>query len=89
MRVCDYARSEGVWLRPLGNVIVIMPPLAISAGAARPNRRRGRAGNSTGNGGRLTASAVRHYTQTRGKALVADPTGAISWTPYPSFIRNT
>jgi adenosylmethionine---8-amino-7-oxononanoate aminotransferase len=30
LRVCDYARREGVWLRPLGNVIVIMPPLAIS-----------------------------------------------------------
>ena len=30
LRVCDYARSEGVLLRPLGNVIVIMPPLAIS-----------------------------------------------------------
>jgi len=30
LRVCDYARSEGVVLRPLGNVIVIMPPLAIS-----------------------------------------------------------
>ena len=29
LRVCDHARSEGVWLRPLGNVIVIMPPLAI------------------------------------------------------------
>ena len=28
-RVCDHARSEGVWLRPLGNVVVIMPPLAI------------------------------------------------------------
>lgn len=28
-RVCDYARTEGVWLRPLGNVLVIMPPLAI------------------------------------------------------------
>jgi adenosylmethionine-8-amino-7-oxononanoate aminotransferase len=22
--------TEGVWLRPLGNVVVIMPPLAIS-----------------------------------------------------------
>jgi len=30
LRVCDYARSEGVLLRPLGNVIVIMPPLAIT-----------------------------------------------------------
>jgi adenosylmethionine-8-amino-7-oxononanoate aminotransferase len=30
MRVCDHALSEGVWLRPLGNVIVIMPPLAIT-----------------------------------------------------------
>jgi adenosylmethionine-8-amino-7-oxononanoate aminotransferase len=30
MRVCDYARAEGVLLRPLGNVIVIMPPLAIT-----------------------------------------------------------
>ncbi len=27
--VCDYARTEGVWLRPLGNVVVIMPPLVI------------------------------------------------------------
>jgi adenosylmethionine-8-amino-7-oxononanoate aminotransferase len=30
IRVCDYARTEGVLLRPLGNVIVIMPPLAIT-----------------------------------------------------------
>jgi adenosylmethionine-8-amino-7-oxononanoate aminotransferase len=30
MRVCDYARSKGVLLRPLGNVIVIMPPLSIT-----------------------------------------------------------
>jgi adenosylmethionine-8-amino-7-oxononanoate aminotransferase len=30
LRVCDYARSEGVLLRPLGNVIVIMPPLTIT-----------------------------------------------------------
>jgi adenosylmethionine---8-amino-7-oxononanoate aminotransferase len=29
-RVCDAARAEGVLLRPLGNVIVIMPPLAIT-----------------------------------------------------------
>lgn len=28
--VCQYARSQGVLIRPLGNVIVIMPPLAVS-----------------------------------------------------------
>lgn len=28
-RVCDAARRHGVLLRPLGNVIVVMPPLAI------------------------------------------------------------
>ena len=28
-RVCDFARTRGVLLRPLGNVIVIMPPLSI------------------------------------------------------------
>jgi adenosylmethionine-8-amino-7-oxononanoate aminotransferase len=30
LRVCDHARGEGVWLRPLGNVIVIMPPLCVT-----------------------------------------------------------
>ncbi len=30
IHVCDHARTEGVLLRPLGNVIVIMPPLAIT-----------------------------------------------------------
>jgi adenosylmethionine---8-amino-7-oxononanoate aminotransferase len=30
LRVCDHARREGVLLRPLGNVLVIMPPLAVS-----------------------------------------------------------
>jgi adenosylmethionine-8-amino-7-oxononanoate aminotransferase len=30
MRVCQEALRAGVWLRPLGNVVVIMPPLAIS-----------------------------------------------------------
>jgi adenosylmethionine-8-amino-7-oxononanoate aminotransferase len=30
LRVCEAALRHGVWLRPLGNVIVIMPPLAIS-----------------------------------------------------------
>jgi adenosylmethionine-8-amino-7-oxononanoate aminotransferase len=30
IRVCEHALTEGVWLRPLGNVVVIMPPLAIS-----------------------------------------------------------
>jgi adenosylmethionine-8-amino-7-oxononanoate aminotransferase len=29
-RVCDHAFTEGVWLRPLGNVVVLFPPLAIS-----------------------------------------------------------
>jgi adenosylmethionine---8-amino-7-oxononanoate aminotransferase len=29
-RVCDHALTEGVWIRPLGNVVVILPPLAIS-----------------------------------------------------------
>jgi len=30
MRVCELARADGVLLRPLGNVIVVMPPLAIT-----------------------------------------------------------
>lgn len=29
-RVCDVAKRLGVWLRPLGNVVVVFPPLAIS-----------------------------------------------------------
>lgn len=29
-RVCEHARRHGVWLRPLGDEIVLMPPLAIS-----------------------------------------------------------
>ena len=29
-RVAHHAREQGVLIRPLGNVIVIMPPLAIS-----------------------------------------------------------
>lgn len=29
-RVCDYAFSQGVWIRPLGNTVVIIPPLAIT-----------------------------------------------------------
>ena len=32
IRVCQHALTQGVWLRPLGNVVVIMPPLAISLG---------------------------------------------------------
>src|SRR5439155_6077842 len=31
LKVCDAAFKRGVWLRPLGDVIVLMPPLAISA----------------------------------------------------------
>lgn len=30
MAVCEQARTQGVLLRPLGNVVVIMPPLSIS-----------------------------------------------------------
>jgi adenosylmethionine-8-amino-7-oxononanoate aminotransferase len=30
LRVCDQARTEGVWLRPLGNVVVILPPLCVT-----------------------------------------------------------
>lgn len=29
-RVCDAAKERGVFIRPLGNVVVIMPPLAIA-----------------------------------------------------------
>ncbi|HXX57443.1 MAG TPA: adenosylmethionine--8-amino-7-oxononanoate transaminase [Thermodesulfovibrionales bacterium] len=29
-RVADYAKAHGVFIRPLGNVVVIMPPLSIS-----------------------------------------------------------
>ena len=28
--VCSHALKEGVWLRPLGSTLVLMPPLAIS-----------------------------------------------------------
>jgi adenosylmethionine-8-amino-7-oxononanoate aminotransferase len=30
MQVCEYVRRQGILLRPLGNVVVILPPLAIS-----------------------------------------------------------
>lgn len=30
VRVCEHARQHGVWLRPLGNVLVVMPPLSIT-----------------------------------------------------------
>jgi adenosylmethionine-8-amino-7-oxononanoate aminotransferase len=30
MRVCGAARRRGVFLRPLGDVIVLMPPLTIT-----------------------------------------------------------
>jgi adenosylmethionine---8-amino-7-oxononanoate aminotransferase len=29
-RVCEQALQSGVWVRPLGDVVVLMPPLAIS-----------------------------------------------------------
>jgi adenosylmethionine-8-amino-7-oxononanoate aminotransferase len=28
--VCEVAKKHGVWLRPIGNVVIIMPPLSIS-----------------------------------------------------------
>jgi adenosylmethionine-8-amino-7-oxononanoate aminotransferase len=30
IRACEAALEQGVWLRPLGNVVVIMPPLVVS-----------------------------------------------------------
>ena len=33
-RVCLEARKHGVWLRPLGNVVVLMPPLSLSVDEA-------------------------------------------------------
>ena len=30
LAVCDWARTQGVLLRPLGNVLVIMPPLSVT-----------------------------------------------------------
>src|SRR5262249_60241258 len=33
VRVCRLARERGVLLRPLGDVIVVMPPLAIDLGS--------------------------------------------------------
>lgn len=34
-RVCLYVREKGILIRPLGNVVVIMPPLSISIGDLR------------------------------------------------------
>ncbi len=33
-RVCTAARTHGVWVRPLGNVVVLMPPLSLTAAEA-------------------------------------------------------
>jgi adenosylmethionine-8-amino-7-oxononanoate aminotransferase len=30
LRVCDWARERGVLVRPLGNVLVVIPPLSIT-----------------------------------------------------------
>jgi len=35
IRVCQFLRGRGILLRPLGNVVVLMPPLAISDGEIR------------------------------------------------------
>jgi adenosylmethionine---8-amino-7-oxononanoate aminotransferase len=29
--VCEHATENGVWIRPLGDVIILMPPLSISS----------------------------------------------------------
>ena len=29
-QVCQFALKHGVWIRPLGDVLVIMPPLSVS-----------------------------------------------------------
>ncbi|MCX5677045.1 MAG: adenosylmethionine--8-amino-7-oxononanoate transaminase, partial [Planctomycetota bacterium] len=29
-KVCQAARARGVWIRPLGDVVVLMPPYCIS-----------------------------------------------------------
>ena len=29
-QLCAYALTQGVWLRPLGDVVVVMPPLSVS-----------------------------------------------------------
>ena len=39
-RVCAGAVRRGVLLRPLGDVVVVMPPLTVTAGGDRPDRRR-------------------------------------------------
>ena len=36
MRVCRAARERGVFLRPLGDTLVLMPPLSITGDEIRP-----------------------------------------------------
>ena len=35
IRICEHLCTRGILLRPLGNVIVLMPPLAVSADEIR------------------------------------------------------
>jgi adenosylmethionine-8-amino-7-oxononanoate aminotransferase len=53
---CRHALAHGVWLRPLGNVVVILPPLAISLGELDRICLAAEAGiiEATGNGTRDT-----------------------------------
>ena len=56
LRVCDFARTQGVLLRPLGNVIVIMPPLAIALAELDQIAQAVEQGNSGGDGKRSLKS---------------------------------
>ncbi len=45
-KVCRRLLGQGVWLRPIGNVVVVMPPLVISERELRRLVRGARSGHS-------------------------------------------